>query len=52
MRIFLVAALVCFILALFSAAARTTIGIGALAWLAAGFVAWVLDSLVGSTRLN
>ena len=49
MRLFLIAALVLFILALIAAASAslTALGVGWPVWVCGAFVAWVADMLVG-----
>jgi hypothetical protein len=48
MRIFLVAAIGCAIIALVCVIAPTTIGVGALGWFIASFLAYLLDIAFGA----
>jgi hypothetical protein len=51
-RIFLFAAIACAVLALICVVAPTTIAIGALGWLIAGFLAFLLDIAFGGVNVG
>jgi hypothetical protein len=52
MRLFLFAAIICAVLALICVIAPTTIGIGALGWFVASFLAYLLDVAFGPIRVK
>ena len=53
MRLFLVVALVCFVIALIAFGVPTLVlGLSGSFWTAAGLLAWLLDSFSGSVHLG
>jgi hypothetical protein len=52
MRLFLFAAIVCAVIALICVIASTTVGVGALGWFVASFLAYLLDLAFGPIKVQ
>ena len=52
MKLFLFAAIVCAVIALICVIASTTVGIGALGWFVASFLAYLLDIAFGPIKVQ
>ena len=52
MKLFLFAAIVCAVIALVCVIATTTVGVGALGWFVASFLAYLLDLAFGPIKVQ